>query len=646
MKHLVLLLYISLLSTSTLFGQNTQFQKIDAYLKAYQAKIPIPGFSIAIVEDNKVVFSKGYGVQKQGTNISMNPSSSLGVGSLGRGFTTVGIMQLVEKGLVDLDSPVIKYLPWFKTANKNFSDVITVRMCLSNTTAIPAQFEAVPSLNPDESLAKFVRSMEGYYVKRKPGLAYEFSDEGYSICGLIISEVSGMTYSNYIEKNIFGPLNMTKTTTKPSRFDELNVLYGHEMALANCVPANKSAINGNFFPAGSDMKSTANDFANFMIMLLNNGQFKDQQFLQANSIEEIFKSNISFQGLGTMLGGNGVDIQCGLGWLEMEIENRTIYIQVGNTGTTAAIAGLSRERNQGVVLLFNGDVNRLDRYVYPTLENTANNVIHILNDEATTDFAVMRFDDPYEDEDYVLPKAKWSKYFGKYHPSGQESPFFKDINIEVFEGESGQIELKAFNENNLKGHYILLFTNESRAALRNISHPREILFKIFPNGSIGGLFMFGTEFKKRDEAIEAKFKPVAFNIGTTKLNFSLPENKQVTINGNKLIATFPNQEGVDLKMNLEDINNQTFKTLITQRFNDRTVSSKGNLLAKNLRGGIWQEQTVFTKEGGTLNQHLFMLYQDPVKNKQVVVELTNPFGNFNSELQEILMYFQRTVKFE
>jgi len=646
MKNIILLFYLSILCNSMLLGQSGKFQKIDTYLKAYQAKIPIPGFSIAIVEDNQIVFSKGYGVQKQGTNTSMSPSSSLGIGSLGRGFTTVGIMQLVEKGVVDLDSPVTKYLPWFKTANKNFSDAITVRMCLSNTTAIPAQFEAVPSLNPDESLAKFVRSMEGYYVKRKPGLAYEFSDEGYSICGLIISELSGMTYADYIEKNIFGPLKMTKTTTKPSQFEEFKVLYGHEMALSTCVPANKNVINGNFFPAGSEMKSTANDFANFMRMLLNNGEFNGQQFLQSKSIAAIFKSNISFQGLGTMLGGNGIDIQCGLGWLEMIIEERPIFIQVGNTGTTAAIAGMSRERNQGVILIFNGDVNRLNRYVYPTLENTANNVIHILNEEATTDFGMMRFDDPYEDEDYVLPKAKWGKYLGKYYPSGQESPFFKDINIEVFEGKSGQIELKAFNETNLKGHYILQFTNESRAALRNISHPREILFKVFPNGAIGGLFMFGTEFKKRDESIEAKFKPVNFNREDSKLTFSLPENKKLTFDGNNLKATFPNQEGIELNMYMESIGEQSFEQLVTQRLSGKAIFSKGNLQAKNLRGGIWQEQTIFTKAEKGITQHLVMLYQDPVKNKQVVIELANPFGNFNSELQEIVMYFQRTVRFE
>lgn len=628
-------------------GQKTNVQKVDAYLKEYQEKIPIPGFSIAIVEEGKIVFQKGYGVEKEGSKKAMTTHSSLGIGSLGRGFTAVGMMQLVEKGKVDLDAPVIQYLPWFKTANKNFSDQITVRMCLSNTSAVPAQFEAVPSLDPDQSLAKFVRSLEGYYVKRQPGLAYEFSEEGYSIAGLIISELSGMTYSDYVEKNIFQPLKMTHTTTKPSRFQELNVLYGHEMALSNFIPAERGTIDGNFFPSGSEMKSSASDFANFMLMLLQEGQFNGQTFLQTKSVQEIFKSNISFQGLGTMLGGNGIDIQCGLSWLEMNIENRTIYVQVGNTGTTAAIAGLSRENKQGVVLLFNGDVNRLDRFVYPTLENTVNNVIHILNGEKTTDFAITRFDDPFEDEDFVLPKADWSKYMGEYFPFGKESPFFKDMNIHIYEGKNGDIELKAFNNKVLKGHYILQFTSESRAALRNIAQPREIQFKIFPNGSIGGLFMFGTEYKKRDPALAEQFELVKIDqpAHANNLSFLLPKGVTANWGGKEYIATFPKKEGITFRLIPLNLTNNSFEKFVENATQNDKVTIKGNVLTKNLRGGIWSEQTLYTKASTGLQQYLFFTYQDPIMEQEIQGILSHPYGKFNTEIQEILMYFQRSITF-
>ena len=644
MKKILPLLF--LLSTTTLFSQGATFQKIDNYLKDYQSKIPIPGFSIAIIEGDEIVFSKGYGVEKQGIAKKMTPKSSLGIGALGRAFTSVGIMQLVEKGKLDLDAPVIKYLPWFKTANPSFSDQITVRMCLSNTTALPAQSEAVSSLNPNLSLEKFVRSMEGFYVKRKPGLAFEQSDEGYSIAGLIIAELSGLSYSDYVDKFIFTPLKMARTTTNPSEFESLGVLYGHEMGLKNCIPAIQEAIDGNYIPAGSEMKSSVSDYANFLHIFLNEGQFNGQQFLKKESIEEIFKSNISFQGLGTMLGGNGIDIQCGLGWLEMVIENRTIFILVGNTGTTASIAGINRENNQGVVLLFNGDVNRLDRFVYPSLENTANNVIHILNGEKTTDFAVMRFDDPNEDEDYELPKEKWSKYLGKYFPTGRQNPYFKDRNIEVFENEEGQIALKSYKEANLKGHYLLQFTNESRAVLRNISHPREIQFKIFPNGSIGGLFMFGTEFRKRDESLTEHFKTFEIKKEKELISFLLPKNTTSNWDGKQFLAQFPDKKATALKINIETLSNNSFDKIIQQNIDNQSVISKGSQISKNLKGGIWTEQTIFSKTSSGTVQHIIALFQDRTKGKQIQISFSNPYGKFTPDLQEIMMYFQRSITIE
>ena len=170
----------------------------------------------------------------------------------------------------------------------------------------------------------------------------------------------------------------------------------------------------------------------------------------------------------------------------------------------------------------------------------------------------------YEDEDYILPKEKWEKYLGKYFPYGKESPFFKDMTIDIFEGPSGQLELKAFNEQVLKGHYILQFTNESRAALRNISQPREIQFTIFPNGAIGGMFMFGTSFKKRDATLAAKFKAVKVNKGEKSLSFSFPESGKYTWDGSILNATFPDKKDTDFQLKLNPISAISFEDFTNQ----------------------------------------------------------------------------------
>ncbi|MEM6319216.1 MAG: serine hydrolase domain-containing protein [Bacteroidota bacterium] len=644
MKKILFFVSTNLFLPFLLLGQSTVFQNIDVYLKDYQEKIPIPGFSIAIVQDGEVVFSKGYGVEKQGTSQAMTTQSSLGIGGLTQAFTAVGILQLVEQGLVDLDAPVVAYLPWFQTANKNFSDQITVRMCLSHTSAIPAQYEAVPSLNPDDALPQFVRSLEGYYVKRKPGLSYETSAEGFSIAGLIISEISEMSYADYVQQKIFEPLQMNRTTTRPQDFDRLGVLYGHEIGLTQFVPAQKEVVDGNFFPSGSAMKSSVSDYANFMRMLLNDGKFAGKTFLQPESISEIFTSNISFQGLGTMLGGNGIDIQCGLGWLEMDIEDRTIYINTGTTGTTAAIAGLSRTNNQGVAVFFNGDVNRLNRFVYPTLENTANNVIHILNNEATTDFAVTRFEDPFDDI-IEIPKEKRQRYLGRYYPTGRENPFFKDRQLEIFEGPDGVMELKATKDGILKGHFKLQFSSESRSVLRSITQPREIQFQILPNGSIGGLFMYGTQFKKRPAELLERFRTVEISSEGFTGNFLFPKSGTFNSNASNFQGSISKASPIQITGSMRTLTDNTLDELVANHLAGQNITTRGNQLKKSLKDGIWTEQTVFTQRENQTLQHLFILYKDPVSQREVSFVLEGTFGHFDASVQEAVRYIQQSVVF-
>jgi CubicO group peptidase (beta-lactamase class C family) len=643
MKFNIAFTFLFLCLVIALNAQNAALQKVDQYLQEYKEKIPIPGFSIVLVEKDKIIFNKGYGVERQGIKHPISPNSSLGIGSIGRGFTAIAVLQLVEKGLLDLDAPITQYLPWFKTANKNLSDEITLRHCLSNTSGIPPFFESVPHLDPNKSLEHFVRSMESQYLQRKPGLSHEFSDEGYSIAGLIISEVSGMSYPAYLQKHVFEPLEMNRSTTDPSLFDKMGVLYGHEMLLDECVEAKKGNIEGNYLPAGSEMRSSTKDLGKYLIALMNQGNFKGKSILSPKSIETLFKSNISFQGLGTMLGGNGIDIQYALGWMGMEIENRKIFIHTGNTGTSAAIIGINPAKDQGVAILFNGDVNQLDRFVYPNLENTANNVIHLMNNEPTTDFAVVRFSDPFDDY-YDLEKEEWKKYMGTYHSFGRTSPFFKNRRLEVFVGESDSLELKVWKESALKGHYHLQFSSRSRAVLRNISQPREIQFKIYPNGTIGGLFLSGTEFKKKDPSLKERF--LLQKNEEKQVSFLFPKGASVNWTAQGVLATFDKKEATDLKMQFNPLNKTfDFEAYVNQHFEGKEVTYRGLVKKIAIKEGIWTEQNIFTKEQNKLQQHLLVVYQNPLSNRQLELQLSNPWGQFDSSLQEILMHLQQSISF-
>ncbi|MDG2448167.1 MAG: serine hydrolase [Saprospiraceae bacterium] len=623
-------------------GQTSNLDKVDQYLQNYHSSIPVPGFSIVIVEGDKVIFNKGYGKELLGKSQPMSPRSILNIGAVGRGFTALAVMQLVEKGVLDLDTPITEYLPWFRTANKEYSDMITLRMCLSNTSGIPPQYESLPELEATNSSENFVRTFRSFFIKRKPGLSHEFCDEGYSIAGLVISKVTDISYAEYIHQNVLLPLEMKRSAVGSEMASSFEIIEGHEMGLSQCYPASKPRTDPNFIAAGSEIYSSTSDLGKYMTVLLNNGKYQNRQLLSATSIKELFKSNTSFQGLGTMLGGNGIDIGYALGWMEMEIENRNILIHIGNNGNVGSIIGVNRDKNQAFAMLFNADVNRLDRVEYPGMENTVNNVIHILNGEKTTDFGVVRDNQVFE-EDYRLPEVKRHKYIGQYQPFGEESPLFKDMNLEVILNKEGIMELISRQEEAFKGHYELEFTNESRAILRSIAQPREIQFSIYPDGFVGGLFMFGTEFKKVDTTYLSRFKEIQFL--NEDLSFLWPENVEYEWVGNQFKTTLEDFSNAVIEISISKLKSQNFEQYIQIELEGKALNHQGVLNKSSLKEGLWTEQTVITEEQGKLHQYIFAFYQDPISGKQMQLTLSNTWGDFSSELLDVLQNIQKSVAF-
>ena len=115
------------------FSGQARADDLDKYLENLYGSHIIPGFSVVVVMEDQVIFNKGYGLETIDGNKPMTSNTSTAIGSLAKSFTALAMMQLVEEGKVKLDDPVVKHLPWFRTANKTVSDQITIRMLLNNT---------------------------------------------------------------------------------------------------------------------------------------------------------------------------------------------------------------------------------------------------------------------------------------------------------------------------------------------------------------------------------------------------------------------------------------------------------------------------------------------------------------------------------
>jgi len=202
--------------------------------------------------------SAGY-LTKSGEQVP-NKSSLFRIASISKSMTAVAILQLLEKGIIDLDTPIQEYLPEFP---KKAKGEITIRQILKHRGGIPHYkskfgiFNFTHYANSIEALDKF-KDRDLLY---KPGTGFKYSSFGYVILGAIIEKVTGQSYQDYMEKNIWKPANMTSTSIEKSdnTYDNKAGLY---IKLGNTfirVPKNDLS----YMQSGGGIQSTAHDLLKF-----------------------------------------------------------------------------------------------------------------------------------------------------------------------------------------------------------------------------------------------------------------------------------------------------------------------------------------------------------------------------------------------
>ena len=126
----------------------------------------------------------------------------------------------------------------------------------------------------------------------------------------------------------------------------------------------------------------------------------------------------------------------------------------------------------------------------------------------------------------------------------------------------------------------------------------------------------------------------------------MPKSLDSEWSNGQFLATIKSQERSNLTVDIKPLKAQTFDDFVSAQLADRMVRTKGILNKSTLKKGIWIEQTAVVKDGDKLIQILFAFYQDPVSNQQLQMVLTNPWGEYSSELQQLVMQLQQSANFE
>ncbi|MDQ3800349.1 MAG: beta-lactamase family protein, partial [Acidobacteriota bacterium] len=194
-----------------------KLEKIEAAIAAWMAQHKAPALSVAVVLNNRLAWSKGYGLADVENSVAAKADTVYRLASITKSVTAVAVMQLVEKGKIDLNAPVNKYCPAYpeKQPVKDAPDkqfAITVRQLL-------VHFSGVRHNKPDEvfstkhfnSLNEAVAAFRDDPLVIEPETKYAYSTPGYTLLGCAIEGASGVNYMDYLRENIFKPAGMTRT---------------------------------------------------------------------------------------------------------------------------------------------------------------------------------------------------------------------------------------------------------------------------------------------------------------------------------------------------------------------------------------------------------------------------------------------------
>jgi len=184
--------------------------KLDEYLQAAHEVWSFHGAAL-VAKDGKVLLKKGYGMASIELGVPSSPKNKYLIGSITKQFTALAIMQLVEKGLVDLEAPITKYLPDYP---KETGDKVTIHHLLRHSSGVPSytdDAELMGRRTMPGSLEEILAVFKDEPLDFEPGSQYQYSNSGYALLGMVIEAASGKSYEDYIKENIFDVIGMANS---------------------------------------------------------------------------------------------------------------------------------------------------------------------------------------------------------------------------------------------------------------------------------------------------------------------------------------------------------------------------------------------------------------------------------------------------
>jgi CubicO group peptidase (beta-lactamase class C family) len=328
-------------------GDYTHTREYTSWLIANEMrKHDVTGLSIALVDDQRVIWAQGFGFADKAKDVRAGPETVYQVGSISKVFTATSAMQLAERGRIDIDRPVRTYLPGFSIKSRfNPQTPITARQLMTHHSGLPRDVMKGMWTAQPEPFTRVLGHLADEYQAYPPGLVFAYSNVGVSLLGHLIQEVAGRDFASYIEESLLRPIGMTHAYLAPvigaGERDSKGYRKGKE---ATVTPLRD-------LPAGGLHASVA-DLSRFMMVMFADGRAGNRQIIKRATLHEMWRVQNTDVPLD-------LDLHVGLGWVlsalgDANIRNAgKVVHHSGGTPLFHSQLILLLERKLGVVVLAN-----------------------------------------------------------------------------------------------------------------------------------------------------------------------------------------------------------------------------------------------------------------------------------------------------
>jgi CubicO group peptidase (beta-lactamase class C family) len=336
-------------SKKVIKDNDKDFAEIETFLQSLIDTGGISGITIAITVNQDIVYTKGFGVTNTNTKVKLEPKHIFHIASVSKTFAATAVMQLYEKGKIDIHKPLITYLPYFKMKDERYKS-ITIEQMLNHTSGMPDvdDYEWEKAISDEGAAERYTKSLSDSVLISKPGSEFHYSNIAFDLMADLIAKVSGISFEKYVKENILTPLEMKESSfyypeIKKSLRTSPHV--GNPPKVLPVYPYNR------MHAPSSTLNTNVLEMSHWAIANMYNGKYKNNQILSPQTHLMLMTP--------TFTTNKERNISICLSWFTYPYKGITNYEHGGGDDGYRSLLTLIPDKKIGIIILCNSEEIRI-----------------------------------------------------------------------------------------------------------------------------------------------------------------------------------------------------------------------------------------------------------------------------------------------